>query len=128
VARLKRFSRNTVNVSKLILAVRSLAAAFPDFIYEKPNKDSMCLYKRTRQPGGEMSGCIIGEALRKTGVSTAGLDKAASSGINYQLDRVGLLPEDARQSVWLAEVQSEQDSGHTWAEAVRIADQNAPLA
>jgi len=118
--RLKKFSRNSVNVPALVAAVRAIAAEHPDFCYRHNGDGTSCLYKPTPR-NGRVTGCLIGEGLRRIGVSTAGLDKRALVGIKNLLRRVGLAAQFPEEASWLSDVQSNQDRGHTWGDAVRTA-------
>ena len=124
--RLKKFRKSNVDLGKLILAVRAIAAEQPDRIYTKDG--GTCLYRRTVQSDGTMRGCIIGEALRRSGWSTTGLDGWKMGGIRFILVDVFKLHSDNRQVVWLGKVQGGQDAGKTWANAVLAADKETPLA
>ena len=126
--RLKKFRKSNVDLGKLILAVRAIAAEQPDRIYTKDGPYGVCLYRRTVQSDGTMRGCIIGEALRRSGWSTTGLDSSEMGGIQFILVDVFKLHSDNRQVVWLGRVQGEQDAGKTWANAVLAADKATPLA
>lgn len=122
--RLKKFNKRNVSLSALILAVRAIAAEKPDFVYT--NDGYQCLYRPKRLKSGVVSGCIIGEALRRIGISTAGLDTPGANGINTQLGRVGFNMNSQRVK-WLGEVQAQQDTRGTWGTAVSMADKEYPL-
>ena len=128
--RLKKFSRNTVNLDTVIANVRALAEAFPLRIYRSPANATSCQYRPSKQDDGKFSGCIIGEALRASGISTAGLDKQVprspaeapkGTGIAAHLLHRGFDTNDTRV-MWLKRVQGAQDIGAMWRDAVRSAD------
>jgi hypothetical protein len=120
--RLKKFRRSNVHASNLIMAVRDIAKAEPNRVYTKTG--TACLYKPTKQADGKVKGCIIGEALIRTGISTNGL----------KFERISVLLSEKhiiineRQASWLSAVQTWQDIDHSWGEAVEYADSVAPLA
>jgi hypothetical protein len=124
VTRLKKFTAKNVDLTALVAAVRKLAADRPDFTYSRPSANS-CLYRPTKQAGGGMSGCIIGEGLRACGISTTGLDTESDADIGSHLARVN--KSHTHEARWLAEVQSNQDFGRSWGEAVVAADKEWPL-
>ncbi len=118
--RLKKFNKKNVNLSALVAAVRALADEFPNRVYRS---QGFCMYRRSKQDDGTMSGCIIGEGLRRTGVSTSGLDRMGEMGessIDRWFAKHGIVGNEA---AWLNEVQQAQDSNFSWQKARKIADE-----
>lgn len=109
---------------KLISAVRNIAEAAPDYVYEKVGGHA-CKYV---QNGA--GSCIVGQGALAAGVpleTVAEWDQAeCGSGFGDVCDRIDIdCGSDAAQ--WLIEVQSHQDNGIPWGEAVAAADSNVDL-
>ena len=109
---------------QLIETVRAVAHEHPNFVYnshEVPGK--ACFYRNeiTGEPD-----CIIGRALDALGVlpEEMGLNNTVSVLILLgTLSDSGLVEEISQSQMnWLCRVQSYQDSGDTWGDAVRKAD------
>ena len=123
--RLKKFRKNNIDLTKLVAAVRALAAENPERVYASCSVAG-CVYKPTKQQDGGTYGCIVGEALRRIGVSSTGLDSVdGEQGIYSRLFQIGI--RDDVQIDWLTKVQGLQDSGTSWSEAVLKADDCLPL-
>lgn len=131
----------TVNVGQLADAVRRAALNNPDKIYERP-ADGGCKYTHEVE-NNFVPGCIVGQGIFDlTGqvVEQSSLNTAVNGGIWLQAlnadDGVDMwgdtkVSEDplTRYLVrWLRSVQSRQDDGRPWGEAVTYADQNTLFA
>lgn len=103
---------------KLIAAVRARAAANPDFVYEWPEGLGGCV----NVLNGEGS-CIVGCGALDSGLITAAYENTSSNDAGiYSLSSYLGQPFDDEELWWLEQVQCEQDSGTTWGEAVKMAD------
>lgn len=100
--------------TELVAKVREIAAEQPDFVY----KDEGCVYVRDGH-----GSCIIGRAAMELGYIDASLEE---QGLNWETvtrlaNHVGI--DCTRNEIlWLQTVQSDQDAGVPWGDAVRIAD------
>ena len=93
----------------LVEKVRALAVAHPDRV-------AACEYAVDGVPE-----CIVGVALAGEGWSVKALWGENRSALG--LWRSGLLPGVSEEgALWLCQVQVFQDGGHTWADAVELAD------
>lgn len=107
---------------QLMKAVRDIAVADPAHVYGRPDKNTACYY---RNPETNEPDCIIGRALDALGVlpQEMGLNNTVS--VRVLLGRrspVVPIEADEMQLVWLSRVQSYQDGGDAWGDAVRRAD------
>lgn len=119
------------NTMAVVNEVRKIAAERPDFVYatqEGRDLPSSCSYVGAIAgfDGGE--GCIVGQALARLGHTKEELFRQeamsadmAVSRLGYRLSSVGL--GYANPEVWLQRVQSEQDRGKSWGEAVANTDE-----
>lgn len=116
---------NNVNYQTIEQEVRRLAAAHPDHVAEQAQYVSA-----TGDPI-----CIFGHALLSLGVQpktlvyydwTATLQgpEPISTNIAYMMAEVFDVPEHSGPigRWWAERVQRSQDNGHSWGEAVRLAD------
>lgn len=117
-----------ITAEQLVQKVREQAQAHPDKVYRKDpevNSGSACVYAHSKEPG-----CIIGWALHDLGWSLDDLrtlDDFDDAGIVDLVDD-GNIPGvtlDQAGVDWLSRVQSLQDSGERWGEAVAQAGQSA---
>lgn len=121
-------TEKTVTTKDLIDEVRKVAEAEPDFVYKAGDSESKCSYfGRDR---GDTSGnpCIVGKALKNLEVDTSVLLARESGGFG---DRIGFalfngfIPVTSQVKLersWLDRVQNSQDSGLTWSDSVKCAD------
>lgn len=112
---------------QLMKAVRDIAVADPAHVYGRPDKNTACYY---RSPETNEPDCIIGRALDALGVlpQEMGLNNTVS--VRVLLGRrAPVIPIEAEEAqlVWLSRVQSHQDAGCTWGNAVSKADAAAAL-
>lgn len=112
-----------VDVKDLIKAVREVAAENPDHVYKSQNGGG-CNYT---EADGSL-GCIVGHAMAKLGKQLPppgdyDMDMVTSSYVSSDawsdLLDVGSASYESR---WIRRVQSYQDTGSPWSEAVRLAD------
>lgn len=129
---------NAVNVGQLADAVRSAALRNPDKIYERPNGGG-CKYTHETEDEKFCPGCIVGQGIFDiTGqvVDQSALGMSVNSGVWLRaLNAASVEPDkwgDTKVSDdpltryltrWLRTVQSQQDDGKPWGEAVSYADQ-----
>lgn len=107
-----------LTVEAVIDEVRNLANQRPDHVYQREADTAMCRYRHDDEPG-----CIMGHALANLAPNYRPRE---GYGIRDVLVEAGLTVE-YQQRCWLGEVQSNQDSGDPWGEAVRKADARYPL-
>lgn len=113
-------------VDELIAEVRKLADENPDFVYD----DVACWYLIGGNP--DTPGCIIGRTIMALSPELKPiLEKADETNENIN----GLFPmlsdfefdNNTNEFQWLLSVQSSQDSGSSWEDAIELADENHSL-
>ena len=107
--------------AEVIQAVRDLANANPEFIYEakNPSYRGQCFYVEDGKPS-----CIVGQALAKLGLTIDQLslfDNEVTGDISAEAVGKVLGLNDITRT-WLRDVQASQDAGLRWAAAVARAD------
>lgn len=110
--------------SRIIDAVREVAAGDPDYIYRRGPRGA-CVYVLDGQPD-----CIIGRAMWALDLIGPDLEHMSSNsrGIVHLLKEYrSTLDVTPEQLNWLAGVQSYQDCGIAWGEAVDRVDRGLPL-
>ncbi len=120
-------------MSHIVHAVRRLAVLYPEATYRQPDEMGACMYTVGDVTNGPIQeGCIIGQALIAEGVaedaSNMDTQEVGAPDMLRQLvndshlaqDIAGIDQSTVRQ--WFGWVQSTQDQGMTWAEAIRAAD------
>lgn len=101
---------------KIIAEVRKVAAANPDYIYERVEGSPNCVYVRDGKPS-----CLIGHALWNLGLIDIHLPADLNyGGIHRLAPELNIWLDDA-ELTWLMSAQSAQDTRKTWAEAVEYA-------
>lgn len=109
-----------MDIKTLIKRVRELAAKNPDATYRFKGSMIYCYYGKGEAGNGV--GCIFGQAWPEL--------KIYDVGNPYTIGRI-LIVEDMdchqREIDWCNEVQSCQDCGETWKEAIEAADKCCPL-
>lgn len=120
--------------SELIIEIRDLAQLFPDFIYtEQEGSRDECSYLGAAIGHRTGKACIVGQALTRLGVTDEVLEGVeevpASTAVRIASgdtwpDRQSV----RRQLCWMDEVQSNQDEGCAWGDAVRKADRYFAIA
>lgn len=127
----------------LITAVREVAAASPDFSYLKYNNRNECQYfnyETTENMYGKITtgqpSCILGQALWRLGYTHTILPEGRYDSYNYLGSMINTREFDAfakffhmdlepEEIQWLLDVQTGQDTGETWGQAVEGADKHA---
>lgn len=119
---------NVITTAQIIVSIRNLAAANPDFVYEKPEGDAVCRYIHRDAEGEpiEGEGCIVGRVVTGFNIPAIKIDPSEGSGASSLLRR---LESDGLVSIsgwvdlqWIARVQEAQDAGARWPRAVEYAD------
>lgn len=127
----------------MIQTVREIAAEQPDHVYEKPFDSAGCFYTNPGREDGY--GCIFGQAMRRLGYPIPAGTRDENR--NYSNEYIscpitGGIASDSwgrvfgfegeysswesdSRWIWMSRVQSAQDRGQTWADAVALADRLA---
>jgi hypothetical protein len=115
-------------IDEIIERVRKLAEQSPDFVYTRPvnimGEEGSCSYIH-EETGKLVPGCVMGHVFVGLGMSPEELHKYEGYLIKNLVDElVGRCEraDELEKRLWLGKVQSEQDSGHSWSEAVGRAD------
>ncbi len=119
-----------ITVDDVVNEVRSIATERPEFIYlEQPleneeTRSTTCSYLSAGLYTDEGEGCIVGQALSKLGITDDELRRVENAGAADALIAVGVKgARDLRGFHWLNSVQSQQDIGMPWGDAIAWADQ-----
>lgn len=114
-----------IDESRLIEAIRSVAATEPDLIYPG-SRVNICRYRPSKN---SHCGCLVGEALFELEVPILLIEELDEQQADVTWGQTavarilaGELTEAALNSPWVKVVQLEQDTGVAWGEAVAIAD------
>lgn len=106
-------------------AVKLLTAAVEergsDFVYEKPDGESTCLYVHQDPTTGNVSpGCMVGLALNRAGIPLNVMqgDLSSAKGLLLALKRSGYVNYTSAASNIFSEVQHRQDTGIPWGDAL----------
>lgn len=112
-----------IDLQELVANVRKLAKEYPDAKYRSPDRGG-CYYTRGAVVDGpETPGCIVGQAMPSHVMDRLiEVDNEGGGNIPYVLGDVLDIDYDRGTFLWLDVVQSYQDLGKTWSEAVRGAD------
>jgi hypothetical protein len=130
---------STFTLAELVAEVRRIAAEQPDHTYQFLTGQRTCTYapESVGAGGKETQSCLVGQALRALGVPDgffAHWNRAAFRELSTHLFDSGDLVHggdpvaDGRGRLWLERVQSSQDRGNNWANAVAFADDALPLS
>lgn len=116
----------SINTKDLIAEVRKVAEAQPDYVYYVNNSDTEligCSYLADALGNPEGQPCLIGQALRNLEVHVP--RKHENTEIDTLLNdcEIDVVVSDPEDVVWLYQVQNQQDSGHSWGQSVRYANQ-----
>lgn len=108
--------------TELVKAIRDLAAESPDFVYTRQEVDPDSLSAPCNYWPDEKNpqGCIVGAAMRKIGHSLDGIEFRGVAAFTALEDLALFQPSTG---LWVNNVQSWQDKGLTWSEAVKKADE-----
>src|SRR5690606_1231334 len=114
-----------IDIKDVVKEVRRLAEEQPDHVYSAPEGEEICSYVT----GKDGKGCIVGQALSRLGVPESALRGIEGEGAYALPELIPYLAgrEDKRSRRWLTLIQSRQDGGRTWWQAVTEADQDWPL-
>lgn len=114
---------STTTEHKLIELIRAKAEAKPDFVYEPlagAGIGNSCVYVDDGKPS-----CIVGHGAWDAGLigPEFQLSRHNSDGVIELLEHLSTISEfSGADRAWLEAVQEAQDTGQTWAEAVKTAD------
>ncbi len=119
------------HIATLVKRVRALADQYPDAVYQ--SKGASCSYLAGTVEGGpDTPGCIVGQAahgyIRKDYLAQADIQGDNVGGLIRYINAVNPhyldTPRQVSDSdqIWLQVVQSRQDSGDSWGDAIRWAD------
>jgi hypothetical protein len=108
----------TITATDVRAAICKLAAAHPDNTYQKPKGSNYCFYKKGDCSDGSC-GCIVGQALVSLNVDFYEKVNASAQALLEELGIMG----DTRTMFWIGNVQTSQDGGSTWQEAITHADE-----
>ena len=114
----------------LIQAIRDLAALYPDAEYvayredpDDPDEPVQCRYDRGEVVNGppRCEGCLLGQALESL---SPGVTREApwTYRPSYEMALEVCEANAVQELDWLQACQAAQDGGHTWGEAVTLAD------
>jgi hypothetical protein len=106
-------------LADLVTEIRRLATERPDFVYSPPMPNSSACYNVHRDEYGRPipgAGCIVGQAMTNLGYVFD--SEEDGQGVDEFYD-----DDDPDLVVWAAKVQTRQDGGATWANAVAAADE-----
>ncbi len=102
-------------IELLIAEVRKLATESPDNVY---HGNGICSYESGHCDNGSV-GCVFGQAAHNIGWNLRG-----EKTIDDRLLSCNIVMSE-QQLKWCYLVQSAQDKGRTWAEAIRYADEES---
>lgn len=127
-------SKIQVNLSELISEARKLAEEYPDVVYTNlVDNRTMCSYVHG---GPDDKGCIIGQAAKRCNQELYELFGTLEAGKSFGIGIFSVLNNDkidknysllkifSTEIWWLVGVQSKQDEGYTWSNAVKWADKH----
>lgn len=105
----------------LIDAVNRVADLTPNYVYQKPPKDTPIDYGTCRYVYNGKPSCLIGVAAWDIGLISSEFEKCSQNfgGVDELCNMLGLnLDEDEEQ--YLMQVQDLQDQGINWGDAARL--------
>lgn len=115
----------TIKASDLIQAARELAALYPDAKYD--NGDGCCYSAGEVRNGPPVQGCILGQAAREISHEFFAQRLATDDFDGEKIAAVPGIVGGINQKAWLTEVQSLQDEGSAWGDAVKTANKEFPV-
>ncbi|AXQ64416.1 hypothetical protein L3Y19_gp046 [Gordonia phage Neville] len=112
---------------KFVAEVRRLANENPEFVYQKRpigdgGEGGSCMYVNEAGTGGD---CLIGQAVINTGLMS--VEELGKHENELARGLLGDLRFPGAATQWADRVQSRQDMGVAWVDAVRDADLTFPL-
>lgn len=118
----------------LEIIVRELIAERPDYVYPagvpttiNGHTGTTCFYAVESAPDVARAACVFGQALQRMGVTPEELFDREGEPIGDVWTALEYPPYDGNAEEWMARLQSQQDTGKTWAEALASADADYPL-
>lgn len=114
----------TITFEALEAEVRRLVAESPDYIYPRSNDfngTTQCVYN----PTATKPACLFGQAFTNLGSPAEAYHEGASAAAvfaEYQ-DFGSITDLPAGQETWLSYVQTAQDRGDRWEDALRLGDE-----
>lgn len=112
----------SITEQDIINEVLRLAAENPDFVYQAPDYHpeetrGTCVYIHDGN-----GSCIVGQALVNKGIDPEEIERFEGLPADLMLSNLGIKEEADQGQTWLDQVQSYQDTGTPWGEAVEEAD------
>lgn len=118
----------TIVEHKLIEWTRKVAGENPDFVYEQITKENesgyksrSCLYVHDGKPS-----CLIGHAAIEAGIIDLSIEFTGNNLLEAceLVQNLGIVDQLSHAEIkWLNAAQNAQDTGQTWAEAIKSADE-----
>jgi len=103
--------------------ILELGNRFPNFNYKEQSAGESCSYLGQNIADSldlyTGQGCIVGQALRALGVSRDDLFPFEGETADYVLNKLIPNESDPALSRKIANIQANQDCGHTWGRAIR---------
>ncbi|MFI2909437.1 hypothetical protein ACG2OD_14425 [Streptomyces sp. PDY-4] len=113
--------------AQVMSTLREIVSESPDKVYEAP--ESMadeyggCFYVHNNDDGTKSAGCIVGQVLHRLGVSLEDLSKGETYSANAAVALAGVQGVSEDVVYFLRMVQSRQDRGTPWGEALQFAEE-----
>lgn len=111
-----------VTDEQVLKTLREVVAENPDFVYHKQRHQGFfmrCLYVHNKDTHPSC-GCVVGHVLHRLGVPLEELSKLELNPANVLVDRY-LRGTDWSEEI-LVDIQIHQDQGHSWGQALKIAE------
>lgn len=108
-------------IHDVVAEVRSIASAHPDYTYRQDNEAEGASCSYVNNMDGTTGGCIVGRALQNLGMTREELIKYENKNAFVMLADI-FFSDGVKERHWVSGVQSDQDMGLTWGEAVENAD------
>lgn len=119
-----------VTMYDIVAEVRKVAKENPTFVYVRQFTNSVSAPLCKYQEADGCDGCIFGHVFSRLGLMDKLLNQFPQqrASILVVLQDLGLIQtsEDRTMARWCEDVQSSQDSGIPWADAVQRADHTYP--
>lgn len=149
-----RYAKAAEKLDAVIAEVIRLGRTYPGYVYQKPPGTSSCFYNKilsTAETPEEITGCIIGTALRNLGYTigeqwenhnadhvvcvvlklpgsiVGAVETSSTMLFNAQMHEASSLSNIQQRAlfwrlVWLTGVQRGQDLGKTWGSALSVSE------
>lgn len=116
---------------QVIATLKEVVAEQPNYVYAAPEhmtSGTECFYVHMDADGSnQRPGCVVGHVLSRLGISLDELgeheDAPAGAVVTRLVDGLNVVTEDLLQ-----DVQTSQDGGNSWSEALTSALENAGVA